>query len=270
MTLKVVTINISGDLSKWNLRRDLLADQLADLLPDIIMLQEVSLPENPAIWLSDELSKKVRSSEYSVYLCPKTGEWGKREGIGVLTRSPVESYEHIPLGGQGRVAQKIRVRMEDHSVTVVNTHLFWEPGPSEQRLQQVRILIDWAKEKSDNHPHLICGDFNDTPDSHTIHYLKERYRSAYESVHKQEPAFTYPTPLPVSICYLLKTIITFLPFLHIKSIGMGRRNVLDYIFVNPFIKVLDCRLVLNRSHPDHTKIYPSDHLGLFAEVSSIQ
>jgi endonuclease/exonuclease/phosphatase family metal-dependent hydrolase len=155
-------------------------------------------------------------------------------------------------------------------VTLINTHLFWEPGHSEERIRQVRKLIDWSGEHSDNLPVIICGDFNAPPDSHSIQLMKERYRSAYESVHHREPAYTYPTPLPMSPFHKLKTVIGFLPFIHLTVIRMDRHNVLDYIFVNHLIKVLDCNLVFDRSHPENEKIYASDHFGLFAEVSCIQ
>jgi mRNA deadenylase 3'-5' endonuclease subunit Ccr4 len=42
----LVTINILVDLSRWNQRRELLLDQLAELDSDLVALQEVSLSGN--------------------------------------------------------------------------------------------------------------------------------------------------------------------------------------------------------------------------------
>lgn len=53
--LKLVTLNILNDLSRWPQRRSILAAQMADLQPDVITLQEVALPENSAQWLADQL-----------------------------------------------------------------------------------------------------------------------------------------------------------------------------------------------------------------------
>jgi endonuclease/exonuclease/phosphatase family metal-dependent hydrolase len=271
MSLKVVTLNMLGDLSRWEHRSDLLVEQLIDLSPDVVMLQEVSLPENPAAWLSEQLNLRLNENQYyKEFVSPKTGTWGKREGIGTLSRIPVESHESIPLGGQGRVAQKIRINLNNHPVLLMNTHLFWQTGQSDERIRQVRRLIDWSEEGSENIPVLVCGDFNDTPDSLAIYLMKEKYKSAHETVQLEEPAYTYPTPLPVSILYLLKTIVRFFPYLNIKAIKLDRRSVLDYIFVNHQVEVLDCQLVFVKSHPENWKIYASDHFGLIAEVRSIQ
>ena len=99
--LRVATVNILNDLSRWAERRTLLARGLAALSPDLIALQEVTDPlgTSTAHWLAGELGG------YSVHVCPKTG-WGrKREGIAVLSRLPVERHEILDLRSQQRTAQ---------------------------------------------------------------------------------------------------------------------------------------------------------------------
>src|SRR5438876_97758 len=75
--LRVATINILNDLSRWDGRRTLLARGLDALSPDLIALQEVTDPlgTSTAHWLAGELGG------YSVHVCPKTGRGRKREGI---------------------------------------------------------------------------------------------------------------------------------------------------------------------------------------------
>ena len=91
--LRVATVNILNDLSRWDERRALLARGLDALSPDLIALQEVTDPlgTSTAHWLAGELGG------YSVHVCPKTG-WGRRrEGIAVLSRLPVEGHEVLDL-----------------------------------------------------------------------------------------------------------------------------------------------------------------------------
>jgi mRNA deadenylase 3'-5' endonuclease subunit Ccr4 len=72
---KVVTINLFSDLSRWDDRRTLLAEGLADLGADLVAVQEVSLPENNASWLAEQIGLE------HVYLTPKTGREKENEGI---------------------------------------------------------------------------------------------------------------------------------------------------------------------------------------------
>lgn len=269
MALKVVTINILSDLSLWEIRRELLVNQLIDLSPDIITVQEVALPVNPTIWLADQLNlRSLGSDRYEVYLCPKNGSWGRQEGIAILSRLSVKTYENLSLCGQGRVAQKIQIDLDNESVYIVNVHLFWQPGHSETRRQQIGILIQWLDRTTRNLPVVACGDFNDIPDSEAIRLMKSRYESAYNLIHCEEPSFTFPTPLPVSAKFKLKTILRFAPYIRLRSIKLDRRFTLDYIFVNHKINVHDAQLILNKSHSTRFNIYPSDHFGLFAELTS--
>ena len=124
MFLRVATVNILNDLSRWDERRTLLAEGLDALSPDLIALQEVTDPlgTSTAHWLAGELGG------YSVHVCPKTG-WGrKREGIAVLSRLPVEGHEILDLGSQQRTAQFLRVRAGGRPVVLVNGHYHWLPG----------------------------------------------------------------------------------------------------------------------------------------------
>ena len=53
----LVTINILNDLTLWDVRGSLLVDQLAELNPDLIAMQEVSLKGegSNAHWVAEQL-----------------------------------------------------------------------------------------------------------------------------------------------------------------------------------------------------------------------
>ena len=257
MQVRVATINILNDLSLWQGRRDLLRAGLAELQADFICIQEANLQENTAAWLAQELGM------YS-FICPEPLSWGSDEGIAILSRVQAHSYHTFDLGSQGRVAQAALVSLEDKGFILANSHLFWHPGDSLERLQQVVRLKDWLNRLGGKIPKVVCGDFNGTPRSTAVRFMLQSFLSAYAEAHGCEPEYTYPTPLPrpwkAFIDLFLHTFFILRPW-HLKP---GWRSTLDYIFVTPGWRVRECRLVLNQPAAHDPRLYPSDHFGLFA------
>src|SRR4051812_30483534 len=157
--IRVATVNILNDLSRWGERRPLLARGLDELALDLIALQEVTDPlgTSTAHWLAGELGG------YSVHICPKTGRGSKREGIAVLSRLPVEGHEVIDLLSQQRTAQLVRVRAGERPVVLINGHYHWLPGVHAARVRQVEQVLDRVKGLDPEAAVVACGDFNGTP-----------------------------------------------------------------------------------------------------------
>ncbi len=267
--IKIVTINILRDLSRWEQRRSLLVDGLAAVQPEIIALQEVALPEDNSAWLAKQLNQRFpEARSYTRYLCPKTGR-KPEEGIAILSRLPVEEHVTLDLGSQNRVAQLIRVNTGEQYLVCAHVHLFWFPGKSKERLKQVDKLFGWFDELSRETGLVLCGDFNSPPQSQTIQEVEQHLVSAYKERHGEEPDYTVPTPLPVSKLFQATTLIRFLlaNWRQITNIKLARQATLDYIFVNDQVKVEECELILNRPAPGNPRIYPSDHFGLYARLT---
>jgi endonuclease/exonuclease/phosphatase family metal-dependent hydrolase len=263
----VVTLNILNDLSYWDTRRSLIVDQLDDLQPDVICLQEVNCrgDGSNAHWIAEQLNHSSEDKPFSVFLAPKTGIYEKKEAIALLSRVPVKRHEVLDLLTQNRVAQLAELRVDGESILLVNGHFYWECGESTARQKQIELLLDWLDTQPVELPVVICGDFNGTPESAAIKRMKQYFDSAYNIVHGQEPKFTCPTPLPRSKRVVLRSLV---------SSFFGKRpphdpdwhDTLDYIFVDPRLKVEDCCLVLNTPAADDVVTYPSDHFGLMAEI----
>jgi endonuclease/exonuclease/phosphatase family metal-dependent hydrolase len=259
--VRVATVNILNDLSRWSERRPLLARGLAGLSLDLIALQEVSEPlgAGTAHWLARELGG------LEVFVCPKAG-WGrKREGIAVLSRLPVERHKVLDLRSQQRTAQLVEVRAGEHPVVLVNGHLFWPPGVHGARVRQVERLLSWIEAKAPGVPVIACGDFNATPGSRAIALMSRTFVSAHEAVHGAEPKYTCPTPL---VCggRVRGPVTRGLLRLFSNAPGEPWRGTLDYIFVSPTVRVLECGVILDRPSPDDPTLYASDHFGLAATL----
>ncbi|MBW8011318.1 MAG: endonuclease/exonuclease/phosphatase family protein [Chloroflexi bacterium] len=258
---KVATINILNDLTHWEARSPLLVEGLAKLDADLVALQEVMLPENNAEWLANQLGFE------HVYLSPKTRPKDKREGIAVLSRFPFIQRETLNLGSQSRVAQLVRVDIQGKPVLFVNGHFHWWPGNSSERFEQVTLLLKWLEGFSEGTHLAVCGDFNGTPETSAIQFMRSHFNSAYAVIHGREPQFTAPTPL-----HYMSRFQTFKQYL--LNIAKNRtfkpwRGTLDYIFVNDRVRVLECDLVLNKPAAFHKNLYPSDHFGLAAQLELI-
>ena len=231
------------------------------LSPDLIALQEVTDPlgASTAHWLAGELGG------YSVHVCPKTG-WGRsREGIAVLSRLPVEGHEILDLGSQQRTAQFVRVRAGGRPVVLVNGHYHWLPGAHAARVRQVGRVLDRVEALDPATAVVACGDFNGTPGSPAIALMRRAFASAHEARHGREPDFTCPTPL-VSGGRVRGAVTRCLLRLFTNRPGGPWRGTLDYIFVSPNVRVVECEVFLDRPSPDDPTLYASDHLGLAATL----
>jgi endonuclease/exonuclease/phosphatase family metal-dependent hydrolase len=260
--IRVATINILNDLSRWHERRDLLARGLADLSLDLIALQEATDPlgAGTAHWLAAELGG------YAAFLCPKTG-WGRRrEGIAILSRLPIERHERLDLRSQQRSAQLVRLTLEGVPVVFVNSHLYWPPGVHGPRVRQVERLLAWVANLEPAAHIILCGDFNATPGSPAIVRIEQSLTSAHRARHGREPEYTCPTPL-VSRNRLRGTATRGMLRLFSNRPGLGWCGTLDYLFVSPGLRVVECDVILDRPASDDPTLYASDHFGLAATLA---
>ncbi|CAG0928363.1 hypothetical protein TFLX_00880 [Thermoflexales bacterium] len=255
--LKVVTLNLLNDLTYWHLRAPLIVDELTALQPDLIALQEVVFPDNTAQWITDRLQG------YSVHVTPKTGRHGRREGLAILSRLPIEAYQMLSLRRQNRVAQYIVIRHAGRPWIFANTHLYWNPFGDRMRTREALYLLEWLPR-----PAILCGDFNAEPHYTSITNILHRFRSAYRVANGCEPVYTCPTPLyrgPRPHHAARHAALRVAGWVDRRR-NETWRGTLDYIFVDQGIEVHECRVVFDQPAQHDRRIYPSDHLGLMAQL----
>jgi endonuclease/exonuclease/phosphatase family metal-dependent hydrolase len=239
--VRVGTLNVRNTADRWRQRRSLLVRQLVALDLDVLGVQELRMVPDQAAWIVDEVAGQSGGRlRYHAYRRAKTGVRGAWEGIGVLSRLPVMATAALALGADGRVAQRATVRRPDGGVLdVYNTHLGL--GGEPLRAAQAGRILDWMDARPPV-PGVLLGDLNARPGSPTIDVLSSRLRSAHLTAHGGEPARTVPTPL--------------------RRDAVGEGSVLDYVFVNGLVEVVDARLAFDEVDPSDPSLAASDHYGL--------
>ncbi len=262
---RIVTFNLLNKPSRWDERRILITTELAQLCPDLIALQEVSLPDNNAAWLAEQL-KLAGCGLYTVHVSSKTGPLQGREGIAILSRLPVQRCRTLDLFSQGRVAQLVQVKIDGQSVILANGHFFFHVVDHVERVRQVEHFLNWLGSTQHGIPTIVCGDFNDTPASRSIHLMQQQFTSAHTARHGREPEYTCPTPLKYSFSSV-RNVFSRLGNCLTTGSFLPWRGTIDYIFVSSRVNVMECMPVLNQPAPHDDTLYPSDHIGLTATLS---
>jgi endonuclease/exonuclease/phosphatase family metal-dependent hydrolase len=262
-TLKVVTLNLWGEQPPLERRMELAVEGLRALSPDVVGLQEVR--QVPGA-VANQAETLARALGLQHYFEPATPWGGGDEGLAILSRHPiverrvhelphaVPTERRLLLGG---VLDTPAGRVE-----VYTTHLNYRLTDGGKREDQIVALDEQIGKTASELPKILMGDFNATPDSDEIRFLRGLHTSAgrrtfwqdaWERRHGHADGFTWARANPYTS--------------RLRWLERDRR--LDYIFVSPLKRdgrgvVRDCRIVLDRAGADGA--LPSDHFGLFAEV----
>ena len=249
--VRVATLNLFNNLAgRWDDRAELVTEQAVELDADVLAFQECDLRGGQVGRVADALGSGYR-------LVPMANPAaGSIKSLAVLTRLPVSDVGECADLGSSDIA--LRVRSGD--LEVVTTHLHFGPSRrgSEIRAAQVRRLLAWLGPVGPDRRLVLCGDFNASPPGDTVKSIKRCLRSAHEVAHGDEPEWTHPTPL-------VRVVDTKAAF-GVPILPEGRGHAIDYVFVSPSIEVASCRTCFDRPSPDEPCLFPSDHLGLVADL----
>lgn len=269
--LRVVTLNFWGLEPPLATRLDLAERQLRALAPDVIAMQEVRPMDGAARGPTTAGHLATALGLHHVYepAVPGPGEEDAEEGLAILSRHPIAEYRVTPLPvprpEEARILLSAGIDTPRARVWLHCTHLHYRLDDGVARERQVvtidEVMRDLGAGTPDAPVHVLCGDFNATPDSDEIRFLRGLttlagrrtfYQDAFGRVHPGEDGFTWCTEVGEVRAR--------------RSIDWDRR--LDYVFVSARRKdgrgtVLDARVVLDERQ-DETAA--SDHYGVLAEI----
>ncbi len=242
--LHVATLNIRNLADRWFERLPLLLADMAALQPDVLGLQEVVY-----VMQQDRLIGAAGEGQYSAV----RGWAGRPEyGNSLLVREPLVATEtdRVDLAWN-RSAQRSLIRLPGGSTVVVGvTHLHHLAPDEGIRDEQTTSILEWLEEAPEADATILMGDFNADPaEPAPIRIRAAGFRSAYEAANGAEPAVTWPSGLQA-------------PALDTE----GEPECIDYIWIRGAARVASARLVFDRPDPDDPTLYPSDHLGIAAQL----
>jgi endonuclease/exonuclease/phosphatase family metal-dependent hydrolase len=247
MILRIATLNLEQNQKCWEARRELIAAQLGELNPDIWALNEIHLPSQTGRWLQKAAAKLI-GTKYTLLQQSKIGAESRAQAEGLLTRYPVIETANLDYQSHNCVALAARFEIEGRLLDVYVTHLIAVRVEDSARQFQVGQLLEWIHTRDDADFSVVCGDFNAAPDQPSIRLMS----AAYRATQTQPTAFT-----PLSEPGGTPTHPEWQRF----------DRCIDYIWVSQSIKVQASGLCFNQPAKDNPNLWPSDHVGVWADLA---
>lgn len=175
MILSILTLNILNRVENYAERLDLFGEELKRLGElDVICLQEVLYDDEEL----ELLRALAHDQNFEIVLGdnPQTGPVGQLFGNATLVKK-THSIVHMDSLQYSASPETLIVNIVTPSgdtIQIVNVHLAWGGTREHVRLEQVREINAYVNTPTRN-PVLttyFAGDFNTTPDSDTLRYLK--------------------------------------------------------------------------------------------------
>ncbi len=246
MQFRVATLNLEQDHKRWDARRPLIEAEIGRLQPELLALNEVSLPLQAARSLQQSLRTPLRA-DYNLVQQTRANALSRIEAEALLSRLPIVETGNLDFQTRDIVALVARVLVDRTPVDVYVTHLYMSRGRDALRLHQVEQLIDWIDTRRPVGASIVCGDFNASLDAASAALMATRFRPT-----QTEP--TAFTPLAGSDGQVS----------HPCWPRMDR--CIDYIWVSPELRVVASAVCFNQPSADDPTLWPSDHAGVWADL----
>ena len=279
--LRLVTLNLWGTEPPLERRLALADRQLAALDADVIALQEVK-PHGDATTAHALAARRGDHVLYVPALQWDDGAFGPdsrggEEGLALVSRWPMLARRARRLPEvrptEARLLLSAQLATPAGPIWVHTTHLHYRLDDGAARAAQM-IAIDETIRRcgrgNDDPPQLLCGDFNATPDSDEVRFLRgltslagrrTHFQDAWRRCHDEPGRAGGPAD---GITWSADNAHTR----PLRSLDLDRR--IDYVFVTTRKKdgrgtVHDCRVVLTERDGDDA-ICASDHYAVCADV----
>ena len=248
--IRVVTFNMEQDHKRWEMRRELIAEQLVALKPDVLALNEVCVPLQTARWVQ-RVAKDGIGIEYALVQQTKVNSLTGIEAEALLTRFPLMETGNLDYQARDMVALVARMVVDGEPVDIYVTHLYRSRGDDSLRVYQVQQLLAWIDSRKDVTARIVCGDFNATLDKASAALMATRFRHT-------QTAPTAFTPLAESDGTIS----------HPYWSRMDR--CIDYIWVSEDVKILESGVCFDKADPGDASLWPSDHAGVWADLEILR
>jgi endonuclease/exonuclease/phosphatase family metal-dependent hydrolase len=244
--IRLVTFNMEQDHKRWETRRELIAEQLVALKPDVLALNEVCVPLQTARWVQ-RVAKDRMGIEYALVQQTKVNSLAGTEAEALLTRFALMETGNLDYQARDMVALVARILVDGAPVDVYVTHLYMSRGDDSLRLYQVQQLLAWIDSRKDVTARIVCGDFNATLDKSSAALMATRFRhtqaapTAFTPLAERDGTISHPYWPRMDRC-------------------------IDYIWVSEDVTILESGVCLDKASPGDASLWPSDHVAVWADL----
>lgn len=249
--MRIATFNIWNKPISWFERIESICSTVKAVHADVIALQEVKahLVGEQGIDVANHIANETDYSFCAFHAYPDSPD----EGLAVLSNIPLDTIALIwdqEIEESNYCAMRVTFQVEGHTFGLTNVHLNWRSP--DIREAQVRTVHEWIGEGE--RYELLCGDFNDDPQSEIYRYLTEHCWVDVATHHKggDKPTLDYVHNPYLNQGPSLK------PALRYDWIFL-RQNVEDI----PFISNVD---LFGNTVVTSTGVLPSDHYGVVLDL----
>jgi endonuclease/exonuclease/phosphatase family metal-dependent hydrolase len=282
--LRVITLNLWGTEPPLEARLALAVRQLAALAPDVVCLQEVRPIEGARTTAHAIADGLGMTATYETSARWKDGEYGAlpagEQGLAIIART-LRDRRVLALPGSRKADERIllsaAVETAGGPIWVHTTHLNYKLDDGIAREHQVLAIDDAlrAGRTNDSAPQILCGDFNATPESDEIRFLRglttlggrrTHFQDAWLRLHREPGPGDGPAE---GLTWSSQNRFTR----PLRSLDLDRR--IDFIFVTTRKRdgrgtVHDCRVVLTeREGLGEVEICASDHYAVCADIQVV-
>jgi endonuclease/exonuclease/phosphatase family metal-dependent hydrolase len=241
-TLRVLHWNIqhgTGTDGRYDLDR--LATWMADMMPDVISLNEVE--KNVGSWGNEDqparfaaLLRAKTGRTWYYHFAQRSGQWSADgQGNLILSRFPLTLTDELQLSCN-RSAALAGIVVNGRTITIASTHLDLDDGC---RTTQVSQLLAWFR----YHPEqrILAGDWNAQASSSHVTSVTQTYHDAWATAASAGTAVDYPGN---------------------SRPGATRNSRIDYMFYSKSASALVLRSAQVYDTRDAHGHMPSDHTPL--------
>lgn len=260
-TFRAATLNIWNRFGPWEERLIAIRQELRELAPDVIGLQEVLRFDG-----FDQASLVSEGLDYAVAWGCASDNHGFPVGNAILSRWPIVRQDVFPLpsGGTDENRSVLYAELESPfgKMPFFCTHLNWKFHHGHVRQLQVKALTELVARLAPvggSFPPVIVGDFNAEVDSDEIRFMRGLtglggpcvyFADAFLVAGDGSPGTTFSKRNPFA-----------------APLREPERRI-DYVFVRgpddaQRGEPVDARVCFDRAVED---VFPSDHFGVIATI----
>ncbi len=262
--LRVLTANIWARSGPYRRREPRLREQLAELEPDLVALQEVEAGPGD----SNQAEELFGVLGYHVVYEPREGEYVGDPGVAVLSAYPVLGHRLLELPHHGPCLA-VRVQAPFGAMWFCSAVPMggWPHQEIQREDEAVALDVALAELAADDElPPVLAGDFDASPDAASIRFLTGRqslrgrstsWIDAWAVAGNGSPGATWTSENPY--------VAPFAATVFAEPVHSRR---IDYVFVGspfrwrPRVVVRSCSVVLTEPRDGP----PSDHYGVLADL----